>query len=140
VLRAHNAVVRAELSRYGGFEVKSLGDGFMVAFQSARRGVQCAVALQRAFAAHSEAHPDPPPRVRIGLHVGEVIREADDFFGKTVIMAARIAAAAQGREILVSGLLCALVESSGDVRFGEPRSLALKGLEGMHEIRPVIWT
>ncbi|MBI1886376.1 MAG: protein kinase, partial [Chloroflexi bacterium] len=60
VLRAHNALVRQQVAAHDGFEVKSEGDGFMVAFQSARRALQCAVAIQRAFAERNRsARPEP---------------------------------------------------------------------------------
>ena len=124
----------------GGFEVKSQGDGFMVAFSSARRAVDCAIAIQRAFAAQGEETPDEAIRVRIGLHTGEAIRERDDFFGRNVILAARIAAQAAGGEILVSSLLKQLTESSGDVRFGEAREVNLKGLSGSHMVHAVQWS
>ena len=52
--------------------------------------------MQRSFAAYCESHPDQPIRVRMGLHVGETIGESYDFFGKAVILAARIAAFARG--------------------------------------------
>ena len=80
-----------------------------------------------------------PIHVRIGLHSGEAIKEGEDFFGKNVILAARIASQALGGEILVSSLLKALVDSAGDTSWGESRSVELKGLSGMHEIYPVAW-
>ena len=54
VLRGHNNIVRHQLFAFGVFEVKSLGDGFMLALSSASRALQCAVAIQRAFAAHNQ--------------------------------------------------------------------------------------
>ena len=72
-------------------------------------------------------------------HTGEAIKEGDDFFGKHVNLAARVASQAHGGEILVSSLLRGLVESAGDVAWGEPRSVELKGLKGTHEIWPVAW-
>ncbi|MEE9285691.1 MAG: AAA family ATPase, partial [Dehalococcoidia bacterium] len=98
LLRAHNAIVRTRVAAHDGFEVKSEGDGFMLAFQSARKALECAVDIQRAFAERNES-AEEPIRVRIGLHTGEAIKEADDFFGKNVILAARIAGQAQGGEI-----------------------------------------
>ncbi len=77
--------------------------------------------------------------MRIGLHTGEAIKEADDFFGKNVILAARIAAQAQGGEILVSSLLKELTESAGDIAFGEGRQVELKGLAGQHRVFEVGW-
>jgi class 3 adenylate cyclase len=72
------------------------------------------------------------------LHAGEVIKEGEDFFGRNVIMAARVASQAHGGEILASGVVKALVAGS-DVTWGELRTVELKGLSGDHEIWPVQW-
>ena len=77
--------------------------------------------------------------MRIGLHTGEAIKEGEDFFGKTVILAARIASQASGEQILVSSLLKALVESSGEFQFRDGRELELKGLEEAHQVFDVKW-
>jgi class 3 adenylate cyclase/predicted negative regulator of RcsB-dependent stress response len=139
VLREHNRIVREQLAAHGGYEVKSQGDGFMLAFQSARRALHCAIAIQRAFAVRNQQHAEESLRVRIGLHAGEVIKEADDFFGKNVILAARIAAQASGGEILVSALVQALTHSAGDITFDAERDVALKGLSGTHRLVRVAW-
>ncbi|HEU4759168.1 MAG TPA: protein kinase, partial [Dehalococcoidia bacterium] len=103
VLREHNSIVRKQAQAHGGFEVKSEGDGFMLAFQSARRALECALDIQRALATRNNA-TEEPLRVRMGLHTGEAIKEGEDFFGRNVIMAARVASQACGGEILVSGV------------------------------------
>jgi len=139
VLREHNDIVRHQVAAHGGFEVKSLGDGFMVAFSSARRALQCSMAIQRAFAAHNESHVDEAVNVRIGLHTGELVHEMDDFFGKGVILASRIADQAQGGQILVSSLLKELIESTGDIQFGEGQEVELKGLAGLNRMYEVHW-
>jgi class 3 adenylate cyclase len=138
VLRAHNALVRAQVRAHGGFEVKSQGDGFMLAFASPQGAVACAVAIQRALAA-SEDVPDAPVRVRMGLHTGEAIRERDDFFGRNVVLAARIAAEADGGEILVSSLVRELVGADAEIVFGDGREVELKGLAGVHRVHSVDW-
>jgi class 3 adenylate cyclase len=138
VLRAHNALIREQVAAFGGFEVKSQGDGFMVAFGSARRAVLGALAIQRAMARLRAPDGGDAVRVRIGLHTGEALREADDFFGRNVIVSARIAGSARGGEILVSSLVKALTESAGDLRFGGRRELRLKGLEGTHAVYEVL--
>jgi class 3 adenylate cyclase len=135
VLRAHNEVVRREVVDHAGYEVKSQGDGFMVAFASARQALLCAIGIQQALAEQG----DEPVRVRIGLHTGESIKDADDFFGRNVILAARIADQAQGGEILVSSLVKELVESGGDFAFQNGRELALKGLSGTGKVYSVAW-
>jgi class 3 adenylate cyclase len=139
VIREHNAIVRKQLQAHGGYEVELQGDGFLLAFGSARRALACAVAIQRAFDAYDEQPPDEPIRVRIGLHTGEVLKDADKFFGKTVILTSRIAAQAQGGEILVSALLKGLVESAGDVRFGAAHEVDLKGISERQRVFAVEW-
>jgi class 3 adenylate cyclase len=138
LLRAHHAVVREQVQEHGGFEVKEQGDGFMIAFPSARRAVQCARAIQREIEAHLADHPDGPIRLRIGLHTGEAIREEADFYGKNVVLAARIADQARGGEILASSVVRQLTESAGDVRFENERDVELDGLAGTHTVYRVV--
>jgi class 3 adenylate cyclase len=137
VLREHNTIVRDAVRLHGGFEVKSAGDGFMIVFAQPRSGVECAVAIQRALAARIEDGGEPI-RVRMGLHTGEAIRERDDFFGRNVVVAARIAAQALGGEVLVSAPLRELADGA-DIAFGEPRELGLKGLQGTYRVYSVDW-
>lgn len=139
LMHLHNTMIREQVAANRGREVKSMGDGFMVVFASARRALQCAIAIQRAFAAYSEKHKEQPLRVRIGLHVGEAIKESDDFFGTAVIMAARVGAKAEGGEILVSNVFKAVAGSAGDVEFGEGQDVALKGFSGVHKVYRVFW-
>jgi class 3 adenylate cyclase/ketosteroid isomerase-like protein len=139
LLRIHNQIVRAQSARHGGYEVKSYGDGFMFAFTSGREAILCAIDLQRSIQQHNEENPDLQFRVRCGLHAGEMVKEADDFFGRNVVLAARIADWAPPGTIWVSALLKALTESSGDIKFGRGRSLALKGLSGTQRIYEVLW-
>ena len=73
-------------------------------------------------------------QVRIGLHLGDVVVTDDDYLGTTVNMAARIAAAAGGGETVVSGSVRAVLSGEPEVSFGEPRTVRLKGIEGLHEV------
>ncbi len=139
LLREHNEIVRDQVRVHRGFEVKSQGDGFMIAFASPSDAVDGAIAIQRALGMRIERGAVEPIRVRMGLHTGEAIRERDDFFGRNVVLAARIAAQARGGEILVSGPLKELAEASASVSFGDPRELGLKGLSGTHTVHPVEW-
>ena len=77
--------------------------------------------------------------MRIGLHTGEALKDADKFFGKTVILAARIADQARGGEILVSSLLKELTQTAGDIRFGESREVELKGISERQRVFRVEW-
>ena len=99
--------------------------GLAWTFSSPRRGLQCATAIQRSFADYNAQHPDDPLRLHIGLHTGEAINDTDDFYGRAVILASRIADQAQGGQILVSSLLVELTESVGDIRVGEHREARL---------------
>jgi len=101
LMREHERITREALKAHGGAEVKTMGDGFMASFSSATRALDCAIALQRAFAERNESAAEPI-RVRVGLNAGEPIEEEQDLFGTAVILAARIAAQAEGGEILVS--------------------------------------
>jgi len=137
ILHRHNEIVREHVVAHGGTEVKSLGDGFMLAFPTPAAAVACATAVQRAFADHNKTNPDEPIRVRVGVHSGQAIREGEDFFGKTVILAARIAAEARGGEILVSD---SVREHAGEIRTDELREAELKGLTGRHDLHRVAWS
>jgi class 3 adenylate cyclase len=138
LLRTHHAIVREEVHRHGGFEVKAQGDGFMIAFPSARRAVECARAIQDAIDSELGHHPDGPIRLRIGLHTGEAIREEADFYGKNVALAARIADQARGGEVLASSVVKQLTESAGDIHFENEREIELHGLTGPHTVYRVI--
>lgn len=130
LLRVHHAIVREQIAAHGGFEVKVQGDGFMIAFPSARRALECAVAIQKAIGERLGDHPEGPIRVRIGLHTGEAVRDESDFYGKNVVVAARITDRARGGEILASSVVKQLTESAGDIRFEHEREVELEGLAG----------
>jgi class 3 adenylate cyclase len=141
VLREHNSIFRNQIARHEGYEVKSQGDGFMLAFPDPGEALECAIGVQRAFAERERDGSGEVLRVRMGLHIGEVISEEGDYFGKNVILAARIAAQAIGGEILVSEELRQAASSgNGDgLRFDEGRELELKGLAGSHLVFRAEW-
>jgi class 3 adenylate cyclase len=138
ILREHDEIVRRLLSLHRGYEVKTVGDAFMIAFQSGRDALNCAISIQRAFANRNKA-VEPYIRLRMGLHAGELVRRADDFFGRHVNLAARIASSAQADEILISSLLHDLVNPSGEFTFVSQRSRTLKGFKGRHKLYLVSW-
>lgn len=126
VLHRHNEVIRRAVAGHGGTEVKSQGDGFMLTFADPLSAARCALDIQQQMV--------DDVRVRIGLHTGEVIREGGDFFGRTVILAARVADAAAGGEILVSDELRQRLEATNRFQFDPPRMVTLKGLAGEHAV------
>jgi class 3 adenylate cyclase len=137
VLRAHNDVIQRVTGECGGTVVKGQGDGFMLAFASARRALTCAQAIQGSIADAFDA-PGSLIRVRIGIHVGETVREADDFFGHAVAYAARIAATASGGEVVVSSLVHDLVAHTGEFEFADAREVELKGIGGLQKAYPLV--
>jgi class 3 adenylate cyclase/tetratricopeptide (TPR) repeat protein len=140
LLRAHREVVRNQVREHDGHEVKGTGDGFMIAFASARRAVDCAIGIQRALEEHNSGrevgHQVP---VRIGMNSGEVIREDADLFGSTVNAAARIAAKAGGGQILVSETVRALLGPAKEHRFVNRGRFRLKGFPERWRLFEAIW-
>jgi len=131
VIGDHLEVLRGIVEGERGFVVKTLGDGGMYAFSSASAALQAAIGIQRALQGADTA-------VRVGAHSGDVLRNDDDYVGLTVNKAARIAAAADGGQILVSSTTAGLVDPSV-FEFGAPITVELKGLEGVHQLLPLVW-
>jgi class 3 adenylate cyclase/pimeloyl-ACP methyl ester carboxylesterase len=137
VLREHERITREVLKAHGGTEVKTMGDGFLASFGSVTKAVECAIALQRAFAAHTESMPEPL-HVRVGLNAGEPIEEEGDLFGSTVILASRIASAAKGGEILAADVVQGLC-SGKPFAFSDRGEQALRGFENPVRLFEVSW-
>lgn len=132
LFREHDGLVRGLLESHSGTEVEKEGDAFMLAFSGARPAVQCACAIQRAFADHALS-------LRIGINTGDVVAEDDRYFGRTVYLAARVSARAQGGQILVSDVTRALVGDLTGVGFADRGEYDLKGLAGRHRLWEVEW-
>ena len=139
VLRVHNALLREQLASHGGTEVKSQGDGFMLAFAEPVSAVVCALKIRDAVAAHDFGPDAGRLHVRIGMHMGMVIREGDDFYGRTVIMAARVASEADSDEVLVTDAVAESAASEVTVTFEASRDVELKGLPGRHRVHRARW-
>ena len=144
VLREHERMVREALKAHGGSEVKTMGDGFMASFASATKALECAIAVQRAFAEWNSARPSTGSgraeviRVRIGLNAGEPIAEDEDLYGTAVNEAARITATAKGGEILVSNVVRELSKGK-DFLFAERGETSLKGFDEPVRLYEVRW-
>jgi class 3 adenylate cyclase len=134
VLREHERITRDLLKQHGGAEVKTMGDGFMASFGSVTSAMDCAIALQRAFAARE----GEPLQVRVGLNAGEPIEEDGDLFGATVILASRIAAKAGAGEILVPDTVRGLLSGKGFV-FGDRGEFVPKGFDEGVRLYEVRW-
>jgi class 3 adenylate cyclase len=128
VRRKHFAILRAAASEHGGREVKSLGDGLMLAFASVLGAVACAVQMQRQIAAQRGEGSDEAMGLRIGLNAGEVIAAEDDYFGAPVVVARRLCDRADGSQILASEVVRSLVGTRAEHRFRAVGAMKLKGL------------
>jgi len=137
VLRTHNRIVRDALKAHSGSEIKHTGDGIMASFSSATRALECAIAMQRAFAEHNES-AEQPIRVRIGLNAGEPVAEEEDLFGTAVQLAARICAHAEPGEILAPIVVRELAAGKGFL-LADRGDVALRGFEDPVRLYEVRW-
>jgi class 3 adenylate cyclase/pimeloyl-ACP methyl ester carboxylesterase len=122
LLERHDDLVRAELGRWRGREVKHLGDGFFASFEGPARAIRCAQAVMDGVRRLGL-------EVRTGVHTGECERRGDDLAGMAVHIGARVGAAAGPGEILVSGTVRDLVVGSG-IAFSDHGTRELKGVPG----------
>ena len=127
---SHEETLRTVAGAHEGRLVKMLGDGAMLAFDSARAAVRAAVGLQHSLTGEGVEG-------RIGIHTGEVVHTTDDLLGVTVNKAARVAAAAGAGEILISSTVRDLIGTMPDMNLGQPRVVALKGLRDTHQLIPI---
>lgn len=137
VLREHESLTREVLKQHGGNEVKTMGDGFLASFPSVTRGVECAIALQKAIAERNVTS-DELLNVRVGLNAGEPIEEDGDLFGETVILASRITAMAKGGEILASLAVRELSAGKG-FTFTSRGEHTLRGFEEPVRVFEISW-
>lgn len=126
--RIHFGLLRDVALSHAGHEVKNLGDGLMVAFASSVDAAACAVGIQQAVHRHNRREGHERLRVRVGLNVGEPIRDEDDYFGTPVVVAKRLCDRADGSQILASDLVRALVGTRGGFSFRPVAELDLKGI------------
>jgi class 3 adenylate cyclase len=134
VLRWHDQTLRGLIARHGGEEINHSGDGVFAGFDTPERAIECAVEIQRTLANHRRTHGYAPP-VRIGVHQTAATRVGLDYRGKGVHEAARIAAAAEGGEVLASW------HSAQPCKFAlsQPREVTLKGIAQPVQVVSVSW-
>ena len=129
LLERHDEVTRAELERYGGRAIKTLGDGFLAAFEGPAKAIRCA----RAICAEVEPLGI---QLRAGVHTGECELRGDDLAGLAVNIGARIGALARPSEVLVSSTVRELVLGSG-LEFADRGNHLLKGVPGEWRLHAV---
>jgi len=122
LLESHDEVVRKELTRFRGREVKQTGDGFLAAFDGPARAVQCAASI-------TDRVRPLGIDIRAGVHTGECELRGGDVAGMAVHIGARVGARAGSGEVLVSSTVKDLVVGSG-LQFEERGLAELKGVPG----------
>jgi class 3 adenylate cyclase len=138
LLHIHNSLTRHALREHTGREVKHLGDGIMASFASIDKALQCAIAIQRAFATYNVQNSLEPLRLRIGLSVGEPVEEDSDLFGRTVQLASRLCAHAEPDQILATEEMVA--QSAGATSLFLSRGLITpKGFDRAIQVYEVRW-
>jgi class 3 adenylate cyclase len=108
VLSAHDRIVREALGANRGTEVKHTGDGIMASFVSAASAVKCGMSVMQDAAGYRTSNPQLPLRIRVGIASGEPIEHANDLFGATVQLAARLCTHAEPEQILISNAVAEL--------------------------------
>ncbi len=136
--RAHFALLREAAAMHRGEEVKNLGDGLMVAFVSAVDAIACAITIQQAVH-RARAGGEPAFTVRIGLNVGEPIRDEGDYFGTPVVIAKRLCDAGAPGQILATELVRGLVGSRGGFSYRPLDPFTLKGVAEPVAACEVVW-
>jgi class 3 adenylate cyclase len=129
VLDAHDSAIRSELERFHGQEVKTIGDGFLAAFDGPARAIRCAQAI-------TVKAEDMGIEVRAGLHSGECEARGDDLAGIAVHIGARVGGLAGPSEVLVTSTVRDLVTGSG-VEFHDRGSHELRGIPGEWQLLAV---
>ena len=132
----HDGALRDLFRAHAGEEINHTGDGFFVAFADAPSAIACAIEIQRTLERHRREQGFALP-VRIGLHATTALRTSEDYAGRGVHEAARIAAAAKGSEIVASQAALALAPAGTHI--GEARSVELKGLTHPIRIASIDW-
>src|SRR5215208_966679 len=110
--REHFLLLREAVEDAGGREVKSRGDGLMVAFQSAAAAVACAVSIQQRSERRNHGAAEQLS-VRIGIALGDATVEANDYYGMSVVEAARLCDGSDGGQIVTTELVRAIAGRHG---------------------------
>jgi DNA-binding NarL/FixJ family response regulator/class 3 adenylate cyclase len=132
--REHFGALRGAIEQHGGREVKSTGDGLMVAFSSAVAAVRCSVEMQRATTGAEDGLA-----LRVGLDAGEPLRDGDDLYGTPVIVASRLCNAADDGEILATEVVVRIAGPRVSEQIQPAGAMKLRGLDERVATSRVVW-
>ena len=129
LLEEHRELLRNIFAEFNGTEIKTIGDGFLVEFNSALEAAQCAIAIQRALAKrNADAPAERQIQVRIGVHIGDVIHRGGDVYGDGVNIASRIEQLAGAGGICVSMDVERQIRNAVETRFEKLAPTELKNI------------
>jgi adenylate cyclase len=130
LLHRHNDLIRSIFPRHRGREIKTIGDSFLLEFDSAVDATECAIGIQRLFRQDNATHPpEECVRIRIGIHLGDVIHTDTDVLGDAVNIASRIEPLAEPEGVCVSGPIYEAVHNKLDCRFEKLDPKPLKNVQ-----------
>lgn len=140
LFRLHDEVIRAQIAEHGGHDQSAaLGDGFLAIFLSTRRALACAVSIQRAFDSFNRERSGPAVRVRIGLNTGEIAQAAGQISGEAVHAAARVCAAGDGGQVVMSDITRQLAGTMPDLTYRDLGERELKGFPQPWRLWELVW-
>ena len=139
LVQTHNLIVGSVLKTHRGHQVKHTGDGIMAVFPRVADGVAAAGEIQRQIAEHNRVTASSYLKVRMGLAVGQPIRDQDDYFGTVVQLAARLCACAGEAEICVANAIVEQVAGAKRFNFTDVREVRLKGFAEAQKMRFLLW-
>jgi len=129
LLEEHRRLLREIFPQFNGTEIKTIGDAFLVEFQSALEAAQCAMAIQRALAKrNADAPAERQIQVRIGVHIGDVVHRGGDVYGDGVNIASRIESLAAAGGICVSMDVERQIRNALEARFEKLAPTELKNI------------
>jgi TolB-like protein len=137
LLEGHRTMLRPTFIRHGGREVKTIGDAFLIEFESSLEAVRCALEIQEAMKGQVEQTGQQSPQLRIGIDVGEVIHSNNDVYGDAVNIAARIEPLAEPGGTCISRQVYDFVQNKVDARFAKMGPIELKNVKAPVEIYKV---
>jgi class 3 adenylate cyclase len=126
-LKKHREILRPIILKHGGKEVKTIGDAFLIEFSSALAAIECATDIERAIQKMTIVSAEDL-RVKIGIHLGDVVHEDGDVYGDAVNVASRIVPLAKGGGICISQQVYDQVRNKTDLKFKKLPAQDLKNI------------
>lgn len=139
LVAAYRKIIRSQIEKAAGAEIKVEGDAMFLVFASAREAIRCAAAILADASSYHRGDADFAMRIGIGIHAGEPVAQDGDFIGGAVNVAARIAAAAGAGQLLISDLVRGLVRTEPPYPWRDLGSVLLKGLTEPIHLFEVLW-